>query len=607
MSYQVLARKWRPRFFDEMVGQEHVLRALINALNEQRLHHAYLFTGTRGVGKTTIARILAKCLNCEQGISARPCGECSACREIAEGRFVDLIEVDAASRTKVEDTRELLDNVQYAPTRGRFKVYLIDEVHMLSAHSFNALLKTLEEPPAHVKFLLATTDPQKLPVTVLSRCLQFSLKNMTAERIVGYLGKVLEAEQVQYEEPALWQLGRAAQGSMRDALSLTDQAIAYGEGMVGEEQVNAMLGTMDRGRLFKLAEVLARADAAEVMAEVAASAEHAPDYDEVLQGLLTIWHRASLGQVVPDAIDNAEGDREAILQLSMAMQPEDLQLYYQICVSGRRDLALAPDPRQGFEMLLLRMLAFRPAPAAPVELDLQTALQKKKPLNPAADAPASAAVAAVALTPVVVAEQQEVVPVVPVATAEPAASVPSEPAESAPSAPEPVAETPVFSLAAETTAEPVEPEPSVEPVAPAAPELTPTVAGHGDALQPHTWWQWVDRLPLAGLTMAIARNSALVQVQDERYEFDVDPVQGALFNAAQQQKIQDALRTLIPAAQVQMQLQLPRGETPEQRRQRQQAEAHAGAKQAITGDALVQRIVQEFDAFVPDDSIRPVS
>jgi len=377
MSYQVLARKWRPRFFDEMVGQEHVLKALINALNEQRLHHAYLFTGTRGVGKTTIARILAKCLNCEQGISARPCGECSACREIAEGRFVDLIEVDAASRTKVEDTRELLDNVQYAPSRGRFKVYLIDEVHMLSTHSFNALLKTLEEPPAHVKFLLATTDPQKLPVTVLSRCLQFSLKNMTPERIVSYLGKVLEAEKIGYEEPALWQLGRAAQGSMRDALSLTDQAIAYGEGLVGEAQVNAMLGTMDRGRLFKMAEVMARADAAEVMNEVAAMAEHGPDYDEVLQGLLTIWHRAALGQVVPDAIENSQGDREAILQLAMAMQPEDLQLYYQIALNGRADLALAPDPRQGFEMILLRMLAFRPAPAAPLELDLESALQKK--------------------------------------------------------------------------------------------------------------------------------------------------------------------------------------------------------------------------------------
>ena len=377
MSYQVLARKWRPRFFDEMVGQEHVLRALINALNEERLHHAYLFTGTRGVGKTTIARILAKCLNCEQGVSARPCGECSACREISEGRFVDLIEVDAASRTKVEDTRELLDNVQYAPTRGRFKVYLIDEVHMLSTHSFNALLKTLEEPPDHVKFLLATTDPQKLPVTVLSRCLQFSLKNMTPERIVGYLQKVLEAENIGYEEPALWQLGRAAQGSMRDALSLTDQAIAYGEGNVAGAQVNAMLGTMDRGRLFKLAEVMAKAEPAQVMAEVAAMAEHGPDYDEVLQGLLAIWHKAALAQVVPDAIENAEGDREAILQLGMAMQPEDLQLYYQIGLSGRSDLALAPDPRQGFEMILLRMLAFRPAPDAPLELDLDSALQKK--------------------------------------------------------------------------------------------------------------------------------------------------------------------------------------------------------------------------------------
>ena len=433
---------------------------------------------------------------------------------------------------------------------------------------------------------------------------------MTAERIVGYLGKVLEAEQVKYEEPALWQLGRAAQGSMRDALSLTDQAIAYGEGMVGEEQVNAMLGTMDRGRLFKLAEVLARADAAEVMAEVAASAEHAPDYDEVLQGLLTIWHRASLGQVVPDAIDNAEGDREAILQLSMAMQPEDLQLYYQIGISGRRDLALAPDPRQGFEMLLLRMLAFRPAPAAPLELDLQTALQKKKLLNPPADAASNTsdvppAATPVAITSVVAAEQQAGALI---ADAEPPVALSPETPESLLIEPEP----PVM-IRAEADAAQAEPDMAAEPAPaveyqPLAPIQAATEAAeHGDNLLPHTWWQWVERLPLAGLTMAIARNSALVQVQDEHYEFDVDPVQGALFNAAQQQKIQEALRTLIPAAQVQMQLQLPRGETPEQRRQRQQAEAHAGAKQAIIGDALVQRIVQEFDAFVPDDSIRPVS
>lgn len=378
MSYQVLARKWRPRFFDEMVGQEHVLRALINSLNSQQLHHAYLFTGTRGVGKTTIARILAKCLNCEQGISARPCGECGSCIEISEGRFVDLIEVDAASRTRVEDTRELLENVQYAPSRGRFKVYLIDEVHMLSTHSFNALLKTLEEPPAHVKFLLATTDPQKLPITVLSRCLQFNLKNMPAEKIVDYLHRVLKAESVGYEEPALWQLGRAAQGSMRDALSLTDQAIAYGEGQISEDNVHAMLGTMDRGRLFKIAEVMAKADASEVMAEIAEMAEHSPDYDEVIQGLLTIWHKAALAQAVPEAIDNNEGEREAILALAAAMQAEDLQLYYQIGISGRADLALAPNARQGFEMLVLRMLAFRPVSQAPADLDLTSSLQKKK-------------------------------------------------------------------------------------------------------------------------------------------------------------------------------------------------------------------------------------
>ncbi|MGI9274223.1 MAG: DNA polymerase III subunit gamma/tau [Endozoicomonas sp.] len=368
MSYQVLARKWRPRSFKELVGQSHVLQALVNALDQDRLHHAYLFTGTRGVGKTTIARILAKCLNCETGVSSTPCGQCSACREIDDGRFVDLLEVDAASRTKVEDTRELLDNVQYAPTRGRYKVYLIDEVHMLSAHSFNALLKTLEEPPPHVKFLLATTDPQKLPVTILSRCLQFGLKNMTPERIVGHLENVLGQENIPFEPAALWQLARAADGSMRDSLSLTDQAIAFGNGRVSEAEVSVMLGTIDQGQVMKMVRSLSVGNAAEVLTAVAELSEHAPDYASVLDGMLSVLHRIAIAQAVPDAVDNSQGDREQVVELASGMMAEDVQLYYQVGLVGKRDLPLAPDPRGGFEMALLRMLAFRPD-VAPVQVD----------------------------------------------------------------------------------------------------------------------------------------------------------------------------------------------------------------------------------------------
>lgn len=360
MSYQVLARKWRPRIFREMVGQEHVLQALINALDHNRLHHAYLFTGTRGVGKTTIARILAKCLNCETGVSSEPCGQCSACREIAEGRFVDLIEVDAASRTKVEDTRELLENVQYAPTRGRYKVYLIDEVHMLSNSSFNALLKTLEEPPPHVKFLLATTDPQKLPMTILSRCLQFNLKNMTPERIVNHLKFVLEKEMVPFEEPALWHLGRAADGSMRDAMSLTDQAISYGSGKITDVEVSAMLGTIDQASVQKLVQSLIDLDGKNLLQVVADMSEQSPDYASALAELLSTLHRIAIAQALPEALDNSQGDREKILQWAQALPAEDVQLFYQTALLGRRDLPLAPDPRAGFEMVLLRMLAFKP-------------------------------------------------------------------------------------------------------------------------------------------------------------------------------------------------------------------------------------------------------
>ncbi|WP_078084691.1 DNA polymerase III subunit gamma/tau [Microbulbifer mangrovi] len=360
MSYQVLARKWRPRLFREMVGQEHVLQALINALDNNRLHHAYLFAGTRGVGKTTIARILAKCLNCETGVSSEPCGQCSVCTEIADGRFVDLIEVDAASRTKVEDTRELLENVQYAPTRGRYKVYLIDEVHMLSNSSFNALLKTLEEPPPHVKFLLATTDPQKLPVTVLSRCLQFNLKNMSPERVVEHLRFVLEKELVPFEESALWHLGRAADGSMRDAMSLTDQAIAFGGGKISEAEVRAMLGTLDSTLVWKLIRALAEENPAALFAAVEELSQQAPDYSAALAELAAILHRIAIAQVLPEAIDNALGDADMLRHHAASMAGENVQLFYQMALLARRDLPLAPDPRGGFEMALLRMLAFKP-------------------------------------------------------------------------------------------------------------------------------------------------------------------------------------------------------------------------------------------------------
>ncbi len=360
MSYQVLARKWRPRSFSEMVGQEHVLRALINALDHNRLHHAYLFTGTRGVGKTTVARILAKCLNCETGIGSTPCGVCSTCTEINEGRFVDLIEVDAASRTKVEDTRELLDNVQYLPSSGRFKIYLIDEVHMLSNSSFNALLKTLEEPPEHVKFLLATTDPQKLPATILSRCLQFNLKNMSPEKIVQHLQTILAEEMVPCEEGALWQLARAADGSMRDGLSLTDQAIAFGNGKLAEKDVTSMLGTIDHSFVQKLVEALSEADGGAVLQAVAAFSEHAPDYNAALADLQTLLHRVAIAQALPEALDNSYGDRQAILGLAHKIAPEDVQLFYQTALMGQRDLHLSPVPRTGFEMTLLRMLAFKP-------------------------------------------------------------------------------------------------------------------------------------------------------------------------------------------------------------------------------------------------------
>ena len=387
MSYQVLARKWRPHLFGELVGQEHVVRALTNALDNERLHHAYLFTGTRGVGKTTLARIFAKSLNCEKGVTSVPCGQCASCTEIDEGRFVDLLEVDAASRTKVDQTRELLDNVPYAPVRGRYKVYIIDEVHMFSDSSFNALLKTLEEPPPHVKFLLATTDPQKVPVTVLSRCLQFNLKRLPLNQIQDRLEQIIQDESIEHDASALLQLARAADGSMRDGLSLMDQAIAFGGGVVNDTDVRAMLGTISHEQMFHLLEALADLDAKRVVDAVAELAERVPDFASVMQDLLSLLHRVALYQAVPDAIDANEGDHEQIQTLAGKIASEDVQLFYQIGLLGQRDLPLAPDPRSGFEMVLLRMLAFRPEQAGGRQGAAST---RKKPVTTAAKAVAAA-------------------------------------------------------------------------------------------------------------------------------------------------------------------------------------------------------------------------
>ncbi|MGE5640648.1 MAG: DNA polymerase III subunit gamma/tau [Clostridia bacterium] len=399
MSYQVLARKWRPRDFGSLVGQEHVVRALRHALEEKRLHHAYLFTGTRGVGKTTLARILAKCLNCETGVTAQPCGQCGACREIDGGRFVDLLEVDAATNTKVDEMRQLLETAQYAPSRGRYKVYVIDEVHMLSTSAFNAMLKTLEEPPEHLKFILATTDPQKIPVTVLSRCLQFNLKQMPRGAMVEHLVRILGEEKVPFEREALALIARAAMGSMRDALSLLDQAIAHGSGKVTAEGAGEMLGAIDQGFLLGLLEAVAAGDAAAALKTADEMQARSLSFDVALADLASVLLRVALAQAAPDSLEEDLPERGRVVALAGTLDAESVQLYYQIAVQGREDLPLAPDERAGFVMTLLRMLAFRPempgtvvpprgqpvrAPAAP-----KTAATAAAPIAPRATAPAA--------------------------------------------------------------------------------------------------------------------------------------------------------------------------------------------------------------------------
>ncbi|EKD69960.1 MAG: hypothetical protein ACD_46C00687G0003 [uncultured bacterium] len=392
MSYQVLARKWRPRNFQDMVGQEHIVRMLTNALEQKRLHHAYLFTGTRGVGKTTVARILAKCLSCETNITSNPCGTCPTCQAIDAGQFLDLYEVDAASRTKVEDTRELLDNILYPPSQGRYKIYLIDEVHMLSTHSFNALLKTLEEPPEHVKFLLATTDPKRLPITILSRCLQFHLKAITPEIIANRLAFICTTENIQHEVSAINTLAKAADGSMRDGLSLLDQAIAYGNGAVNQADVNNMLGCMAQDDILPLLEKLAERNGETLFATIKQLAERAPDFKQILEEMISMLHKIAIAQIVPNAI----AIEPNIAALANQFTPEDVQLYYQIALLGRRDLAYSPSAQSGFEMTMLRMLAFKPnAVQQPTSTHEKTAVIKNETtteLKPKKSEPAIAAV-----------------------------------------------------------------------------------------------------------------------------------------------------------------------------------------------------------------------
>ena len=659
MSYQVLARKWRPRSFQELVGQAHVLQALVNALDQDRLHHAYLFTGTRGVGKTTIARIFAKCLNCEQGVSSTPCGQCPACKEIDEGRFVDLIEVDAASRTKVEDTRELLDNVQYAPTRGRYKVYLIDEVHMLSSHSFNALLKTLEEPPPHVKFLLATTDPQKLPVTILSRCLQFSLKNMPAQRIVGHLEHILGKEQIAFEPGALWQLARCADGSMRDALSLTDQAIAFGNGRISETEVGAMLGTIDQGKVLKMVTALASGNAAQILRTVSALAEYSPDYLAVLDDMLCLLHRIAIAQAVPDAVDNSQGDREHVVALAGAMTAEDVQLYYQIGLVGKKDLPLAPEPRGGFEMALLRMLAFRPdgAPAASQPLDIsgsdpaddaaeqnfaqsedtmsgQHCADTQPALPEVADQRTDVPSVVDAFEPPVIAAAPDTVSAPVISDQTNVAAITGEERFSSASYSDSISATDdnsapdMAQVPPSYYDQPHDSEPVFDPAPPAfidqydntnaavVSELTvrstvtmPVRAERFtvEQMDPKSWIQIYRQLPLGGVTGTIGSHCEFVEREQQCVRLRLDEQRSTLFNDTHRLRLEKVLSDYFEQT---VKLSIDTGavvhETPARWRERKIAQRLDQARASINADARVQTLVNTFSAVVLEDSIAPV-
>ncbi|AKG70218.1 DNA polymerase III subunits gamma and tau [Serratia fonticola] len=650
MSYQVLARKWRPQTFAEVVGQEHVLTALANGLSLGRIHHAYLFSGTRGVGKTTIARLLAKGLNCETGITATPCGQCDNCREIEQGRFVDLIEIDAASRTKVEDTRDLLDNVQYAPARGRFKVYLIDEVHMLSRHSFNALLKTLEEPPAHVKFLLATTDPQKLPVTILSRCLQFHLKAMDVEQIRTQLETVLLAEHITSDARALQLLARAADGSMRDALSLTDQAIAMGQGQVTTDTVSQMLGTLDDEQPLAILEALVSADGEKVMAQVAQAASRGVDWENLLVETLALLHRIAMVQLLPAVLDNHYAAIEQRLRgLARTLPPTDVQLYYQTLLVGRKELAYAPDRRMGVEMTLLRALAFHPKAVIPEPVAMvQIAPAQPQgnmavaPPSPYPDAPPPLGQAA---------PPQNTQPTnLPDATAqllkartqllrqqgastakknEPAAPGIARPANSAlerlASVTERSQKRQAEKIVTEKPAKPeayrwralTEPEAAPEPLA--TPKALRTALEHEktpelsaklvvESIERDPWAAEIDQLKIPKLVQQLALNAFKQQLAPDSICLHLRSSQRHLNSPSAQKTLAQALSELHGRT---VELSVVEDDNPAERtplewRQAIYEEKLAQARQSIVADTNIQTLRRFFDADLDEESIRPI-
>ena len=554
---QALARKWRPRTFEQMVGQEHVVRALTNALEQKRLHHAYLLTGTRGVGKTTLARVVAKALNCETGITAKPCGVCSACMEIDGGRFVDLIELDAASNTQVDNMRELLENALYMPTRGRFKVYIIDEVHMLSRSAFNAMLKTLEEPPEHVKFILATTDPQKVPVTVLSRCLQFNLKQIPARQIRERLEHILAQEQVQFEPPALDRIARAAQGSLRDALSLLDQGIAHGGGRVAAESVQSMLGGVDRSYLHSIAEALSQRDGARLLALADEMQERSLNFEAALQDLAGLLHRIALAQAVPAALDRDDPEREAIVALGAAIAAEDVQLYYQIALQGRADFALAPDEYAAFTMPLLRMLAFAPETSGRPRSTGQAA-----PVRQVA-APSQAGSKSAAM-------------------------------ERPGAAPAPREQFVVVQTQAPNAQSNVPPSPQ----AAAAPA---PVVGNVD------WHELVGQLKLGGMARMLAQHCEITAHDANRMELRVHEAHRHLLEKPYRDKLQSAVEEHF-GRRVRLEFTLgdATGNTPAERADQERQTRQRGAIEAIDRDPFVRELVENFDARVIDESIRPV-